>query len=71
MRHYESADAFLALLFVSLSFLVLWLELILGLTIDVDLDFFLIINESVAEGFADLPPVYFTKRRIRIAVHID
>lgn len=41
MRHYESADAFLALLFVSLSFLVLWLELILGLTIDVDLDFFL------------------------------
>lgn len=40
MRHYESADAFLALLFVSLSFLVLWLELILGLTIDVDLDFF-------------------------------
>lgn len=53
---------------------MLWLELILGLTIDVDVDFFfffLIINESVAEGFADLPPVYFTKRRIRIAVHID
>lgn len=49
---------------------MLWLELIVGLT-DVDLDFFLIITESVAEGFADLPPVCFTKRRIRIAVGID